>query len=103
MPVEVIDGINILQAALKAMVEAVDALPTGYPDYVLVDGNRLPKVAREQEGGWMDGAGSSACIGPPSIARGAIHHMSRACSRPVVSPLPCAGHGQGKERCHHQG
>lgn len=38
-----IDTINILQAALKAMVGATEALPSK-ADYVLVDGNHLPKV-----------------------------------------------------------
>ena len=36
-----IDEINILQATMKAMAEAVAQLPVR-PDYVLVDGNRLP-------------------------------------------------------------
>jgi ribonuclease HII len=38
-----IDTINILQATLKAMEGAAAGLPT-QPDYLLVDGNRLPKV-----------------------------------------------------------
>jgi ribonuclease HII len=38
-----IDSINILQAALKAMEGAAAGLPTR-PDFLLVDGNRLPKV-----------------------------------------------------------
>jgi ribonuclease HII len=37
-----IDDINILQASLLAMHRAVSALPTR-PEYVLVDGNRLPR------------------------------------------------------------
>ena len=36
-----IDRINILQATMKAMAAAVDGLPV-CPEYVLVDGNRLP-------------------------------------------------------------
>ena len=43
MEAPVIDEINILQAAMLAMDKAVEKLPTP-PDYVLVDGNRLPKV-----------------------------------------------------------
>jgi ribonuclease HII len=37
-----IDEINILQASLLAMKRAVDALSLA-PDYVMVDGNQLPK------------------------------------------------------------
>lgn len=37
-----IDQLNILQASLLAMQRAVDALPTA-AEFVLVDGNRLPK------------------------------------------------------------
>ncbi len=39
--VEEIDRINILQATLRAMTRAVEALGV-VPDHVLVDGNRLP-------------------------------------------------------------
>lgn len=39
---EVIDKINILQAALEAMKAAVEKLPVE-PDFVQVDGNKLPK------------------------------------------------------------
>ena len=39
-----IDQMNILQAALKAMEGAVAALPGTSPDYLLVDGNQLPKA-----------------------------------------------------------
>ena len=39
-----IDRINILQATFLAMQKAVLDLP-GSPDYLLVDGNRLPKVS----------------------------------------------------------
>ncbi|KAL6784742.1 hypothetical protein ACKKBF_B03035 [Auxenochlorella protothecoides x Auxenochlorella symbiontica] len=68
VPVEVIDGINILQAALKAMVEAVDALPAGYPDYVLVDGNRLPKdMDRERSAAIIKGDSKSIPIAAASI------------------------------------
>lgn len=38
---ETIDKINILQATLLAMQQAVDALPTP-PDYLLIDGNCTP-------------------------------------------------------------
>ncbi len=39
----VIDEINILQASLLAMKQAIEALPIK-PDKVLVDGNRLPEI-----------------------------------------------------------
>ncbi len=42
--VEEIDRLNILQATLLAMQRAVNGLPQS-PDEVLVDGNRLPKLA----------------------------------------------------------
>ncbi|MBV2359981.1 ribonuclease HII [Thalassococcus sp. CAU 1522] len=42
--VEEIDAINILQASLLAMQRAIDGLPR-VPDHVLVDGNRLPRLA----------------------------------------------------------
>jgi len=42
--VDVIDEINILQAALLAMRQAVDAL-TIEPQVVLVDGNKLPELS----------------------------------------------------------
>jgi len=43
-----IDSINILQASLLAMLRAVQQLPT-QPEYVLVDGNRLPKWSYRAE------------------------------------------------------
>ena len=41
--VEEIDGLNILQASLVAMERALEAL-SPQPDYVLVDGNKLPNL-----------------------------------------------------------
>ena len=38
-----IDELNILNATLKGMQQAVEAL-NPVPDYVLIDGNRLPKL-----------------------------------------------------------
>lgn len=38
---QVIDEINILQATMRAMAEAVAGL-SAKPDYVLIDGNRMP-------------------------------------------------------------
>lgn len=46
-----IDSINILQAAMRAMALATAALASP-PDYILVDGNRLPKVGGAV-GGWV--------------------------------------------------
>lgn len=43
-----IDALNILQASLLAMQRAVDALAIK-PEYVLVDGNRLPRWAYTSE------------------------------------------------------
>lgn len=43
-----IDSVNILQASLLAMQRAVDALSIK-PEYVLVDGNRLPRWAYASE------------------------------------------------------
>lgn len=43
-----IDGLNILQASLLAMHRAVAALPI-QPEFVLVDGNRLPKWSYPSE------------------------------------------------------
>lgn len=45
---EEIDRINILQAALKAMEGAAAGLGQGGADFLLVDGNRLPKVREEK-------------------------------------------------------
>jgi len=41
--VEDIDRINILQASLLAMSRAIEALPVA-PEFIFVDGNRLPKT-----------------------------------------------------------
>lgn len=46
-----IDAINILQAALKAMEGAATGLPEA-PDFLLVDGNRLPKVRQPLQLPW---------------------------------------------------
>jgi len=48
MPPALIDRVNILQATLQGMTEAVGALRPG-ADYVLVDGNRLPALAGPAE------------------------------------------------------
>ena len=42
--VAAIDQMNVLQATLRAMEGAVTALPCSPPDYLLVDGNQLPRA-----------------------------------------------------------
>ena len=46
--VEVIEAYNILRATWRAMVLALDALPT-IPDFVLVDGLRVPAIRIKQK------------------------------------------------------
>lgn len=46
--VEEIDAFNILRATLVAMGRAIDNLPER-PDYILVDGNHLPKTNFEEQ------------------------------------------------------
>src|SRR5260221_625350 len=46
--VAVIDSYNILRATWRAMVLALDALPVG-PDFVLVDGLRVPAIRIRQK------------------------------------------------------
>ena len=63
--VETIDRINILQATLLAMQHAVAALPV-VPDYILVDGNRLPKFDKPAEA-IIEGDAKSLSIAAASI------------------------------------
>jgi ribonuclease HII len=44
-----IDRLNILQASLKAMLQAVNRLPIR-PDFLLIDGNQLPHFSCPAEG-----------------------------------------------------
>ena len=60
-----IDQINILQATLRAMRRAVDEL-SQKPDYVLVDGNKLPGLNIEGEA-VVHGDSLSASIAAASI------------------------------------
>lgn len=60
-----IDQINILQATLQAMRRAVDGL-SQKPDYVLVDGNKLPELDMEAEA-VVHGDSLSASIAAASI------------------------------------
>jgi ribonuclease HII len=63
--VEDIDRLNILQASLEAMRRAVAALPVA-PDHVLVDGNRLPRLALPATA-IVGGDGLSATIAAAAI------------------------------------
>jgi ribonuclease HII len=62
-----IDRINILQATLKAMAQAVESLPTP-ADAALVDGNRLPPALPVQHAAAIvKGDAKSAAIAAASI------------------------------------
>ena len=62
----VIDQVNILQATLLAMQEAVEQLsPT--PDYVLVDGTQLPAISAPSRA-IPKGDSLSQCVASASIA-----------------------------------
>lgn len=60
-----IDEINILQATMLAMKQSVEQLPI-QPDYVQVDGNRLPKWKYQAEA-VVKGDGKIQAIGAASI------------------------------------
>jgi len=60
-----IDGINILQATFRAMERAVDGLSVK-PEYILVDGNKLPMLAVPAEA-VVHGDSLSASIAAASI------------------------------------
>ena len=63
-----IDEMNILQAALKAMEGAVAALPHTPPDYLLVDGNQLPRASsRDSSQTVVRGDSKSTVIAAASI------------------------------------
>ena len=63
-----IDDMNILQAALKAMEGAVAALPSLLPDYLLVDGNQLPRgFSKERSQTVVRGDSKSSVIAAASI------------------------------------
>ncbi len=60
-----IDRMNILNATLKGMKDAVEGLPIA-PDLVLVDGNKAPDVAPKCQT-VVKGDATSACIAAASI------------------------------------
>lgn len=64
--VDEIDELNILQASYLAMRRAVDALPE-LPDYVLVDGNRMPPRMPCNGQTIVGGDGRSVSIAAASI------------------------------------
>lgn len=85
---EEIDAINILQAALKAMEGAAAGL-TAQPDFLLVDGNRLPKVRAAmcvREAGAAVGASAVAPGGRPPTAAAAL--LASACRRALTRSAP---------------
>jgi len=63
---EVIDQINILKATMRAMEWAVAQLPMG-PDWVLVDGNRVPASLKPRVTAMVRGDQTVACISAASI------------------------------------
>lgn len=64
--VDEIDRINILQASLQAMTIAVSELDQ-QPDYVMVDGNRIPKDITIRAEAVVKGDDRVACISAASI------------------------------------
>lgn len=64
--VDEIDHINILQASLRAMSIAVSALKQA-PDYVMIDGNRIPSDLTIAAEAVIKGDDRVACISAASI------------------------------------
>lgn len=64
--VDEIDRINILQASLQAMTIAVSDLEQ-QPDYVMIDGNRVPKDITIRSEAVVKGDDRVACISAASI------------------------------------
>jgi ribonuclease HII len=64
--VDEIDRINILQASLQAMSMAVSDLEQ-QPDYVMIDGNRIPKDITIRSEAVVKGDDRVACISAASI------------------------------------
>jgi ribonuclease HII len=61
-----IEEINILNAAMLAMKRAVDSLSIP-PEFVLVDGNKLPPLGELPAKAIIKGDGTSACIAAASV------------------------------------
>lgn len=64
--VDIIDEINILQASLRAMTTAVAGL-SQQPDYVMVDGNRIPAGMSISAEAVIKGDDRVSCISAASI------------------------------------
>jgi ribonuclease HII len=64
--VDVIDEINILQASLRAMTIAVSEL-TQQPDFVMIDGNRIPADLSIKAEAVVKGDDRVVCISAASI------------------------------------
>lgn len=64
--VDVIDEINILQASLRAMAISVSELGQ-QPDYVMIDGNRIPSELSIKAEAVVKGDDRVACISAASI------------------------------------
>lgn len=64
--VDVIDEINILQASLRAMAISVSELGL-QPDYVMIDGNRIPSELSIKAEAVVKGDDRVACISAASI------------------------------------
>lgn len=64
--VDEIDRINILQASLRAMTIAVDQL-NQQPDYVMIDGNKIPADLSIRSEAVVKGDDRVACISAASI------------------------------------
>ncbi len=60
-----IDTLNILRATFLAMTRAVNELPH-YPDYALIDGNRMPHLACDGEA-VVQGDGRSLSVAAASV------------------------------------
>lgn len=64
--VETIDKINILQATFCAMKQAIAALPVP-PDYLLIDGNQIPRIENIPTESMVQGDAKSISIAAASI------------------------------------
>lgn len=86
-----IDEMNILQAALKAMEGAVAALPHTPPDYLLVDGNQLPRgLNRECSQTVVRGDSKSTVIAAASVLAKASVSTLLVVTQLLSQFLPCS-------------
>lgn len=94
-----IDEMNILQAALKAMEGAVAALPHPPPDYLLVDGNQLPRgFSRGCSQAVVRGDSKSTVIAAASIlAKASGSALLAVVTDPAVHVMLQAEQGVGCE------